>query len=217
MPETPPHPIRIMVVDDHALFRESVARLLSAETGFEVVANCGSTDEAYRLLRTHSIDVLLLDFDFGVRNCTNFVSAANEAGFRGRTLLVTAGLREYQAAELIRLGIAGIFLKHHRPSLLTQAIRHVANGEVWFEQQFLRDVMTTASAPALSKGEPLTQRERQVLSHVFEGLANKEIAERLKVSEGSVKATLQQLFSKTGVRTRSQLVRAALEIYKDAL
>jgi two-component system nitrate/nitrite response regulator NarL len=217
MPEIPAQPVRIMLVDDHALFREGMARLLAAEPGFEVVGNCDSTDEAYTLLRARAVDVVLLDFDFGARNCTHFVSAANEAGFRGRILLVTAGLNESQAAELIRHGIAGIFLKHNPPILLSQAIRRVVNGEVWFEQQFLRNVVVAASAPAPSKGESLTERERRVLSHVFEGLANKEIAERLGVSESSVKATLQMLFSKTGARTRSQLVRVALEEYKELL
>jgi two-component system nitrate/nitrite response regulator NarL len=123
-------------------------------------------------------------------------------------------LRQNKAVELIRLGIAGLFLKHNSPALLSQAIRHVVDGEVWFEQQFLRSVVTAASAPAPSSGEPLTERERTVLSQVFEGRANKEIAERLGVSESSVKATLQQLFAKTGVRTRSQLVRVALEKYQ---
>ena len=217
MPESADRPVRIMVVDDHALFREGVARLLSAEPGFEVVGSCGGTDEAYTLLRNREVDIALLDFDFGVRNCTNFVYAVNEAGFRCRILLVTAGLSENQAAELIRRGVAGIFLKHSPPTLLAKAIRHVANGEVWFEQQFLRSVIASASAPAPSRGVTLTERERQVLSHVFAGLANKEIAERLEVSESSVKATLQQLFSKAGVRTRSQLVRVALEKYRDLL
>ena len=130
---------------------------------------------------------------------------------------MTAGLREKQAAELIRLGIAGIFLKHNASTLLSQAIRHVMNGEVWFEQQFLRNVMRSALTSAPSTEGPLTERERQVLSLVFAGSPNKQIAERLGVSESSAKATLQQLFSKTGVRTRGQLVRVALEKYKDLL
>ena len=73
------------------------------------------------------------------------------------------------------------------------------------------------SALPESKGEQFTERERHVLSYIFEGLANKEIAERIGVSESSVKATLQQLFSKTGVRTRSQLVRIALEQHRNQI
>ena len=82
----------------------------------------------------------------------------------------------------------------------------------------MRSVQAGITAPAPEDhSKKLTDRARQVLQYVFEGLANKEIADRLQVSESSVKATLQQLFSKTGVRTRSQLVRTALENYKDQL
>jgi DNA-binding NarL/FixJ family response regulator len=91
-------------------------------------------------------------------------------------------------------------------------------GKVWFDQEPLQATMH-GSAPPLpeSQSERFTQRERQVLSYVLEGLANKEIAARIGVSESSVKATLQQLFSKTGVHTRGQLVRIALEQYNDQL
>jgi two-component system nitrate/nitrite response regulator NarL len=85
-------------------------------------------------------------------------------------------------------------------------------------QELLQRAMSTGSGPRPeSQAEPFTQRERQVLSYVFEGLSNKEIAGRIGVSESSVKATLQQLFAKTGVRTRSQLVRVTLEHYRDQL
>jgi len=141
---------RILVVDDHTLFRESVARLL--------------------------------------------------------------------AAEMIRQGIAGILRKHCSPAALAQSIREVKGGRDYFEPGYLRFVLAGFAAPTPDyQRKRFTERERQVLHHVFEGLANKEIAERLRVSESSVKATLQQLFSKTGVRTRSQLVRTALENYKDQL
>ncbi len=90
-------------------------------------------------------------------------------------------------------------------------------GKVWFDQELLQQVMGGTGSHQESKAERFTERERQVLSYVFEGLVNKEIAERIGVSESSVKATLQQLFSKTGVRTRGQLVRIALEQYRDQI
>jgi two-component system nitrate/nitrite response regulator NarL len=93
----------------------------------------------------------------------------------------------------------------------------VLAGKVWFDRELLQEAMSGAGAKQGSKADRFTERERQVLSGVFEGLANKEIAERIGASESSVKATLQQLFSKTGVRTRSQLVRIALEQYKGQL
>lgn len=208
--------VRILILDDHGLFRESLARLLAAESDFEVIAQCATTDEATSVLQDHQIDLLLLDFDLGAHNCTRFVRSVVEEGFNGKILLVTAGVNPIQAAELVRLGVVGIFLKHDSPALLTQAIRDVVAGKVWLDQKVLQGAVTAVSANRVSS-LPLTARERQVLSHIFEGLTNKEISERLGVSEGGVKASLQQLFSKTGVRTRSHLVRVALEQYKDLL
>ena len=91
-------------------------------------------------------------------------------------------------------------------------------GKVWLDQEQLQTTFKTDVGMSQSSGpRPFTERERQVLSFVFEGLANKEIAERIGVSQGSIKSTLQQLFSKTGVRTRSQLVRIVLERYRDQI
>jgi len=218
MPESVKQPIKILLVDDHALFRESLARLLQAEADFEVVAHCRSVEEAVSILGKRQVDIVLLDFDFGQRDGRDFMRLVKEQGFNGKVLLVTAGVAEREAADLIRNGICGVFMKHNSPVLLSQGIREVMAGKVWFDQELLKDAIN-ASATGLSapQAERFTRRERLVLSYVFEGLANKEIATRIGVSESSVKATLQQLFSKTGVRTRSQLVRIALEQYKNQL
>ena len=177
-----------------------------------------ATEEALRLAANTPVDVVLLDYDLGAEKGSDFVSQAQLAGFTGRVLLVTAGVTEPEAADLIRQGISGILRKHCSPAALAESIRLVAAGKEYFEPGYLQAVMAGIAAPrSESPRKPFTDRERQVLRRVFEGLANKEIAERLQVSESSVKATLQQLFSKTGVRTRSQLVRTALENYKDEL
>jgi DNA-binding NarL/FixJ family response regulator len=131
--------------------------------------------------------------------------------------VVTAGVQKEQAADLIRNGISGIFMKHDSAALLIEGVRDVLAGKVWFDRELLQEAMSGPGVKQGSKADRFTERERQVLSGVFEGLANKEIAERIGASESSVKATLQQLFSKTGVRTRSQLVRIALEQYKGQL
>jgi two-component system nitrate/nitrite response regulator NarL len=132
-------------------------------------------------------------------------------------LLVTAGVDEASAANLVRRGIAGVFLKHDPPAVLVEAIREVLAGKVWFDQKYLQKMVGRATEEDLPRTRKLTDRERQVLNGVLEGLANKQIADRLLVSESSIKATLQQLFQKTGVRTRSQLVRIALEQYRDLI
>lgn len=211
-------PIRILVVDDHTLFRESVARLLAAEPDFEIAGHCASAGEALRLVAETRVDVVLLDYDLGESKGMDFLAKAQAAGFTGRVLVVTAGVSELEAAQMIRQGIAGILRKHCSPAALAQSIRDVSGGKDYFEPGYLRSVLAGITAPAPEyQRKNLTDRERQVLQYVFEGLANKEIADRLQISESSVKATLQQLFSKTGVRTRSQLVRTALENYKDQL
>ena len=214
MAESMDETIEILLVDDHTLFREGVSRLLANEPAFKVVA-CASINEALAILRQRPIDIVLLDFDLGQRDGTQLVRAAKEQGFEGKILVVTAGVDEREAAELIRSGISGIFMKQNSAALLVQGIYDVMEGKVWFDQELLQATMHGAAPLPESPSERFTQREHQVLSYVFEGLGNKEIAARIGVSESSVKATLQQLFSKTGVHTRGQLVRIALEQYRN--
>jgi two-component system, NarL family, nitrate/nitrite response regulator NarL len=215
VPESSLRAIEILLIDDHALFRESLARLLDAEDDMEVVAHCGSIEEALATLRQRAIDIVLLDLDLGAQNGIEFIQVARQGGFTGKVMIVTARVDQFQAAELIRCGIAGIFMKHSSAVLLAEGIRDVMAGKVSFDQELLKEVVSDRKADREARTRQFTQRERDVLSCVFEGLANKEIAVRIGVSESSVKATLQQLFSKTGVRTRSQLVRIVLEQYKN--
>jgi DNA-binding NarL/FixJ family response regulator len=217
MPDAPQREVAILLVDDHALFRESVARLLAAEPGFRVVAHCESVDEGLEALRRMRVDIVLLDYDLGQHDGGEFMFSVNRQGFCGKVLVVTAGVEKDQATQLIRNGISGIFMKHHSASLLIEGIRDVLAGKVWFDRELLQEAVGAKSARQESTAGQFTDRERQVLSYVFEGFANKEIAQRIGVSESSVKATLQQLFSKTGVRTRSQLVRVVLEQHKGQL
>lgn len=218
MPKAAEETVHILLLDDHELFRESVSRLLSAEPRFDVVAHCGTIEQALEVLRRKSVDLLLLDFDLGERDGREFLRLAKEQGFNGKILLVTAGIDAGAMSELIRSGISGVFRKHDSAALLAQGIRDVMAGKVWLDQEQLQTTLKTDAGTSHYRGpRQFTERERQVLSLVFEGLANKEIAQRIGVSEGSVKSTLQQLFSKTGVRTRSQLVRIVLEQYRDQI
>jgi DNA-binding NarL/FixJ family response regulator len=218
MPEAAAGTVHLLLLDDHTLFRESASRLLSAEPGFKVAAHCGTIGEGLRILERTAIDVVLLDFDLGESDGRQFLRLAKEHGFQGKILVVTAGVDASVAAELIRSGISGVFRKHDSAALLAQAIRDVMAGKVWLDQEQLQTALRTEVASSQdNRTRGFTAREQQVLSCVFEGLANKEIAARIRVSESSVKATLQQLFSKTGVRTRSQLVRIVLEQHRDQL
>jgi two-component system nitrate/nitrite response regulator NarL len=219
MSKTEQKSIRLLLIDDHALFRESVARLLQYEPGFEVVAHCASGAEALQIIKSsQEIDIVLLDLDLGQESGADFLDRLRNVQFGGKVLLVTAGVNDSEVPSLIRKGISGVFMKHGSPALLIQGIRETMDGKALFGQDMLRRALEKTEVPGASQGRSkLTERERQVLSFVFEGLANKQIADRLKISETAVKASLQQLFAKTGVRTRSQLVRVALEQYRDQL
>jgi DNA-binding NarL/FixJ family response regulator len=204
--------IRLLLLDDHILFRESLSRLLASEPDFEMTGHCGTADEALAILRREPVDVVLLDFDLGDDHGSRFIAAARQAGYSGRILMVTAGMNANESSMALQMGASGIFLKHNSPATLAKAIRMVAEGELWVDQrviQLMADGVRRPMEPGFDK--LLTEREQRVLSGIFEGFTNKEIAAQLGVSEGAVKATLQQLFQKARVRTRSQLVRIALE------
>jgi two-component system, NarL family, nitrate/nitrite response regulator NarL len=210
--------IRLLLLDDHALFRESVARLLRAEPGFEVVADCSSGTEALRIIVSREIDIVLLDLDLGEERGADFLESLRAERFKGKVLLVTAGVDERDIPALIRKGVSGVFMKHGYPAELIQGIREAMEGKALFQQDLLRKALESAEKFSTQQTTVrFTERERRVLSFVLEGLANKQIGDRLQISENAVKASLQQLFAKTGVRTRSQLVRIALEQYRDQL
>lgn len=204
--------IRLLLVDDHPLFREGLARLLASEPDFEMVGQCSTSTEGLQLLSRSDVDVVLLDFDLGDEQGNHFISSARQSGYVGKILMVTAGMNATESSIALKLGASGIVLKHNSPSTLANAIRLVANGEMWVDQKVIQQMADRfLQDDQQSLPQTLTQREDQVLQGAFEGLTNKEIAAKIGVSESSVKATLQQLFDKTGVRTRSQLVRIALE------
>lgn len=205
-------PIRLLLLDDHVLFRESLSRLLASEPDFEMAGHCGAPAEALEILKQKPVDVLLLDFDLGEDLASHFIDAVRAAGFEGKILMVTAGMNATESSLALTHGVSGIFLKHSSPSLLAQAIRMVSAGQMWVDPKIVR--MLAEGMPQKEERSlqaMLTAREREVLQALFEGLTNKEIAAQLGVSESAIKATLQQLFQKTRVRTRSQLVRIALE------
>jgi DNA-binding NarL/FixJ family response regulator len=202
--------IRLLLLDDHALFRESLSRLIGSEPDFEIRANAGTIPAAIDALQREPVDVVLLDFDLGTDHGNRFISLARAAGYRGKILIVTAGMNEAESAIALKLGASGIFLKHDSPTALAQAIRVIANGGTWLNQKLVQSIASSTSQSE-QQGFRLTEREERVLQGIFEGHSNKEIAGTLGISESAVKATLQQLFAKTNVRTRSQLVRVALE------
>jgi DNA-binding NarL/FixJ family response regulator len=203
--------IRLALVDDHTLFREGLARLLESEMELQLVGHFSSTAEALASDLT-SVHVVLLDYDLGETRGMDFLRECRELGFTGKILMVTAGMSDVDAVQVLRNGASGIFLKHNPPTSLIAAIHRVAAGEPWLDATSFDSLVGAASNKAKPQtSSTLNSREQAVLKGVFEGLTNKEIASRLEISESYVKAVLRQLFAKTGVRTRSQLVRVAIE------
>jgi DNA-binding NarL/FixJ family response regulator len=210
--------IQLLLLDDHTLFRVMLSRLLDTAPDFEVVAQCSSTAEALEALARCRVELVLLDYDLGNRDTGfQFIRGARDAGYVGRIFIVTAGMTDADYVRALGYGVCGIFLKHSSPELLTEAIHKVMAGETWIDQRCIQAlVQAVDSERSELPPNQLTERERQVLKGVFSGLSNKEIGSHLNISEASVKSALQQLFVKTGVRTRSQLVRVALEEYGTA-
>jgi DNA-binding NarL/FixJ family response regulator len=205
--------IRILLVDDHGLFRESLSRLLQAEPDLSIAGTCGSVTEALEAVKREPVDIVLLDYDLGEEQGSLFLEEAKSRGFSGRILMVTAGMNDTGTLRALEGGSSGLFLKHSPPAQLVEAIHKVMTGEMWLDSGAVRSLIggATVKSDEQRTSAPLSPRERTVLKAVFEGLTNKEIASRMELSESSVKAVMQQLFDKTGVRTRSQLVRIALE------
>jgi len=202
-----------MMVDDHSLFRESLSRLLAATPEFNIVAQCATRAEALQALSRSDIDMVLLDYDLGPETGIQLLAHLHEHYPDVRVLIVTAGLSDEITLRLMESGAAGIFLKHSNPDQLIAAIRQVVAGETWLDRAALQSLVAgrRARTELYERSRPLTQRQSDVLDGILDGLANKEIAWKLNTSESSVKAVIQELFRKAGVRTRSQLVRIAIE------
>jgi two-component system, NarL family, nitrate/nitrite response regulator NarL len=207
------HEIRILMVDDHNLFRESLSRLLQTSSGFQVVGECTSVADALATLARTELDVVLLDYDLGAELGATLLADMKQRDMTAKVLVVTAGMSDVATRLILEAGASGIFLKHSSLDQLLSAIQRVANGEVWLDAKVMRTLFAAKSAPTetFERERPLTARQSEVLRGVLDGLTNKEIALNLKMSESSVKAVIQELFQKAGVRTRSQLVRIAIE------
>jgi two-component system, NarL family, nitrate/nitrite response regulator NarL len=207
--------IRILFIDDHTLFRESLVRLLKVEPAFQVVAHCASIADAVQLLAGAPIDVVLLDYDLGEEVGTDLLRELSDRSNAPKILMVTAGMRDSVTREILSAGVSGVIFKHSGPGQLIDAIHRVAQGEMWLDTGAIRSLIASTDKKPLASQEvqPLTERQREVLHGILDGLTNKEIASKLQSSESSIKAVIQELFHKAGARTRSQLVRIAIEKY----
>ena len=207
MKQPSPARIRLVLLDDHLLFRESLGRLLASEQDFELVAECTTSPEALKSLKRSAVDVILLDI--GLAN--EFIPCSRKVRFAGKYLVIAREVDATGSAIVLKHGASGIFLASDSSSRLMQAIRLVASGEAWVDQKVIQLLAQCYPHHEARWRGSFTAREQTVLQGVVDGLSNRKIGDQIGVSESTVKAALQQLFKKAGVRTRSQLVRIALE------
>jgi two-component system nitrate/nitrite response regulator NarL len=209
--------INVLLVDDHGMFREGLARVLEKENGIKVVGQAATCADALALLGKSGVSMVLLDVDLGPERALDFIVEAKKRAFTGQILVVTAGVSGPEAVQLVQAGVAGILHKHHSTEALLKTIRKVASGEVCLEQEYLTALFRSVDRTKEPNRTRLTDRDKKVLRCIFQGLTNKEIGNRIEISEGAVKFSLRQLCEKLGVRTRAQLVKVALEQYRDQL
>jgi two-component system nitrate/nitrite response regulator NarL len=198
------------------MFREGLARLLEKERILTIVGQCSSASEALSILKKSAANMVLLDVDLGGERALNFVVEARERGFEGHVLVLTGGVSGEEAVQLVRSGVAGILHKQHSAEVLRNAIFQVAAGGVFLENDYLSSLFRSVDRTRAQK-IVLTDREKSMLRFIFQGLTNKEMGTRLDVSEGAIKASLRHLFEKVGAQTRAQLVKIAIERYRDQL
>lgn len=208
--------INLILLDDHEMFREGLARTIEREPDMRVVAQCGTTSEAMAAL-DREVNMVLLDVDLGNERAMEFVEAARQASFAGQILVVTAGISGQEAVRLMQAGVAGILHKRHSGQILCQSIRKIAAGEACLEEKYVTSLVRSVDRTRTVNTPKLTERDRNLLRCILEGMTNRDIGVQLGISEGAVKASLRLLFEKVNVRTRAQLVKVALEQYQDHL
>jgi two-component system, NarL family, nitrate/nitrite response regulator NarL len=204
-------PIRIMIVDDHAVIRAGLRMLIEQDPSMKVIAMVGNSTEAFERAMTDSPDIIILDLVLGEEDGLNLLPVLREKSPKSRVLVLTGVLNPDAHRAAIRKGAMGIVLKEHAADLLLKAIKKVHDGEVWIDRSMMGMMIQELSRPnqtdpeAAKMGE-LTSREREVIELVGEGLKNKQIAERLFISETTVTHHLSSVFSKLDVSDRLELI-----------
>ncbi|MET4619782.1 DNA-binding NarL/FixJ family response regulator [Arthrobacter sp. 2762] len=210
--------IRILLADDQTLIRAGFRALLDAEPDMEVVAEAGTGREAVRLAARDKPDVILMDIrmpdDDGLTATRRILADPSLSGTR-IIILTTFELDEY-IAEAVRAGAAGFLVKDTEPAELIRAVRVVHDGDALLSPSVTRRIMAQLASQSRAAGkviplEQVTEREREVLALVGEGLNNAEIAERLFITPLTAKTHVSRIMTKLMVRDRSQLVVLAYE------
>ena len=215
--------IRIVVADDHPIFRDGLCKLLALEEDFEVVAQAQDGRQVLDVLRQHEPDILLLDLKMPGLDGLGTLQRLQVAKNKTRVIVLTASDDKNEFVQAMKLGTSGIVLKQTATELLIKSIRKVHAGEIWLDSHttaaVIRQFVANDEAPAQAQASPtprererspLSQREREIVALVAQGFKNKEMAEKMFISEQTVKNHLHNIFDKLGVSDRLELALYAI-------
>jgi two-component system, NarL family, nitrate/nitrite response regulator NarL len=216
--------IRIVVADDHPIFRDGLCKLLALEEDFEVVAQASDGRQVLDVLQQYEPDVLLLDLKMPGLDGLGTLQRLQATKNKTRVIVLTASDDKHEFVQAMKLGTSGIVLKQTATELLIKSIRKVHAGEIWLDSHTTAAVIRQfvandeppmpAPPPAASVRErersPLSQREREIVALVAQGFKNKEMAEKMFISEQTVKNHLHNIFDKLGVSDRLELALYAI-------
>jgi len=212
-----PDAIRVLIADDHPIFRAGLRSILEAEPGFTVIGEAGDGDQAVQLSRALLPDVLLLDLAMPGVSGMDALAELGTAPTPVRTILLTAAIEKPEIVKALQLGAAGVVLKSSATDLLFKSIRSVMDGQHWIGREAVSDLVQALRAQMASTPEKparerfgLTRRELEITSAVVAGLSNREIARKLSLSEDTVKHHLTNIFDKMGASNRLELALFAV-------
>jgi len=207
-------PTRVIVADDHPIVLDGLAQLLAADPEFQVVALCKDGEEALSTIRKTKPDIAVLDVRMPRVSGLGILRAIVEERIPTRVILLTAEISDDDVVDAVRLGVAGMVLKETASRKLLAALSKVAAGETSLDQTVVRravDKLLRAKSGVMQAERVLTNREIEVVRLVATGLRNKQIADQLSITEGTVKIHLHTIFEKLGVSSRVELSNYARE------
>jgi two-component system, NarL family, nitrate/nitrite response regulator NarL len=207
---------RIVIADDHPIFRDGLRRLLDANPRFEVVGEAGDGIEAVAQVAKLRPDVLLLDLSMPRANGLRALEELTELGIPVRSVLLTAAIDRDETVTALQLRARGVILKESATQLLYRCLQAVMADEYWVGHERVHDIVQHLRAATRRTGEPptpaqmLTRRELQIVSAIVEGASNREIGQQFDLSEQTVKNHLSHIFDKVGVSNRLELALYAV-------